>query len=329
MLQLAAPLALAELGWMAMGIVDTIMAGQLGPAAVGAGSLANMIFFPTVIGATGLLLGMDTLVAQAFGSNNHKDTRRTLVNGIWLALAISPLLAGTILALIPVLRAARVNPHVMVLLVPFTKALIWGIPPLLLYTAFRRYLQAVNIVKPVMFALVSANLVNILGNWILMFGHWGAPRLGLAGSGWSTSLSRLYMAAVLLAAILWHERQTGKALFHISWRPDWSRIERLVRLGLPSCGQIMFEGAVFGDRHRAGRAPGRSFAGGPQHRRAGDRYYLHGAVGDQFGRGRSCRAGSGAPRSPRCRRRRLDRALHQRAVHGVGRHVCFGWLRVG
>jgi MATE family, multidrug efflux pump len=246
MLQLAAPLALAELGWMAMGIVDTIMAGQLGPAAVGAGSLANMIFFPTVIGATGLLLGMDTLVAQAFGSNNHKDTRRTLVNGIWLALAVSPLLAGTILALIPVLRAAHVNPHVMVLMVPFTKALIWSIPPLLLYTAFRRYLQAVNIVKPVMFALVSANLVNILGNWILMFGHWGAPRLGLTGSAWSTSLSRLYMAGVLLAVILWHERQAGKALFHISWRPDWSRIERLVRLGLPSCGQIMFEGAVFG-----------------------------------------------------------------------------------
>jgi len=88
MLQLAAPLALAELGWMAMGIVDTIMAGQLGAAAVGAGSLANMVFFPTVIGATGLLLGMDTLVAQAFGDNDQKDTRRTLVNGIWLALAV-------------------------------------------------------------------------------------------------------------------------------------------------------------------------------------------------------------------------------------------------
>ena len=58
--------------------------------------------------------------------------------------------------------------------------------PLLLYTAFRRYLQAVNIVKPVTFALVSANLVNVAGNWMLMYGHWGAPAMGLAGSGWST-----------------------------------------------------------------------------------------------------------------------------------------------
>ncbi len=183
MLQLAAPLALAELGWMAMGIVDTIMAGRLGPTALGAGSLGNMVFYPTVVGATGLLLGMDTLVAQAFGANDRMDTRRTLVNGSWLALGLSPVLAGVILALIPVLRAAGVNPRVMVDLIPYMKALMWGIPGLLLYTAFRRYLQAVNIVKPVTFALVSANLVNVLGNWMLMFGHWGAPRHGIARVG--------------------------------------------------------------------------------------------------------------------------------------------------
>ena len=246
MLHLAAPLALAELGWMAMGIVDTIMAGALGPAALGAGSVGNMVFYPTVIGATGMLLGMDTLVAQSFGARDAPDTRRTLVNGIWLSLALSPPLAGVILAMIPLLRAAGVNPRVMVLLVPYLKALTWGIPLLLLYTAFRRYLQAVNIVKPVMFALVSANLVNLLGNWILMFGHWGAPKLGLPGSGFSTSLSRGYMAAVLLGAILWHERQTGGLLFQVSWLPDYTRIRRLIALGLPAASQMMIEGAVFG-----------------------------------------------------------------------------------
>ena len=246
MLQLAAPLALAELGWMAMGIVDTIMAGRLGPAALGAGSLGNMIFYPTVVGATGLLLGMDTLVAQAFGANDRMDTRRTLVNGSWLALGLSPVLAGVILALIPVLRAAGVNPRVMVDLIPYMKALMWGIPGLLLYTAFRRYLQAVNIVKPVTFALISANLVNVLGNWILIFGHWGAPRLGLPGSGLATSISRTYMASVLLAAILWHERKTGNLLFSVPHRPDFRRIRHLISLGLPASGQMMFEGAMFG-----------------------------------------------------------------------------------
>ena len=87
MLRLAAPLALAELGWMAMGIVDTIMAGPLGPAAVGAGILGNMVFYPIATSAVGLLLGMDTLVAQAFGARDARDCRRTLVNGVWLAAA--------------------------------------------------------------------------------------------------------------------------------------------------------------------------------------------------------------------------------------------------
>ena len=106
-----------------------------------------------------------------------------------------PLVALTIWALVPVLRAAGVNPRVMTMLGPFLGNLLWGVWPLLLYSTFRRYLQAVNIVKPVTFALVSANLVNVAGNWVLMFGHWGAPAMGVAGSALSTSLARAYMAA--------------------------------------------------------------------------------------------------------------------------------------
>jgi MATE family multidrug resistance protein len=79
-----------------------------------------------------------------------------------------------------------------------------------------------------------------------MYGHWGAPRMGLEGSGWATSVSRFYMAALLGGAILWNERRTGNLLFHISWRPEWTRVRELVRLGLPASLQILAEGAVFG-----------------------------------------------------------------------------------
>jgi multidrug resistance protein, MATE family len=228
-----------------MGVVDTIMAGPLGAAAVGAGSLGSMMFYPIAICGTGMLLGMDTLVAQAYGSGDAQDCRRTLVNGIWLGSALAPPLVLALWALIPVLRTAGVNPEVMSMLAPFLRNLLWSVWPLLLYAAFRRYLQAVKIVKPVTFAQVSANLVNAAGNWVLMFGHCGAPAMGIAGSGLATSISRAYMAAVLLAAIWWHERQTGGWLFRIAWRPDPARIRRLVTLGLPAAGQILFEGAVF------------------------------------------------------------------------------------
>ena len=180
MLRLAAPLALAELGWMAMGFVDTVMAGRLGAAAIGAGTLGSMLFFPIAICGTGMLLGMDTLVSQAFGARDDAACRRTLINGLWIAAANAPIVAVLLALMIPLLRAAGTNPKVMELLGPFLLALLWGMLPLMFYTAFRRYLQAMNIVRPITFAVVSANIVNFAGNWLLMYGNWGAPRLGLA-----------------------------------------------------------------------------------------------------------------------------------------------------
>ena len=242
---LAWPLALAELGWMVQGSIDLIMAGPLGAAAIGAGSLANMLFYPIAICGTGILLGMDTLVSQSHGAADPRDCRKTLVNGVWVSLALTPPLIAIMLGLIPLMRALGTNPRVLVQFDPYLRALIWSILPLLLYSAFRRYLQAVDIVKPVTFSLLTANVVNLVGNWVLMYGHWGAPAMGLEGSGWSTAIARVYMAAVLLIALVWHERATGRMLMQISWRPHWERIRQLVILGLPAAGQIGVEGGLF------------------------------------------------------------------------------------
>src|SRR5260370_24499793 len=233
MLRLAAPLALAEPGWMAMGFVDTVMAGRLGAAAIGAGSLGGMLFFPIAVCGTGMLLGMDTLVSQSFGAKDHAACRRTLIQGLWIAVGVAPIAALFLALTIPLLRAIGTNPRVMELLGPFVHALLWGVLPLLFYTAFRRYLQAMNIVKPITFAVVSANLLNFAGNWLFMYGNWGAPRLGLEGSGYSTSISRVYIALVLLIAVL---RQGGQAsacqrplagASFLSYPPQWTLIPPL------------------------------------------------------------------------------------------------------
>jgi MATE family multidrug resistance protein len=248
MLELAGPLVMAELGWMAMGIVDTIMAGPLGPAAIGAGSLGSMMFYPIVICGTGMLLGMDTLVAQAFGAGDRADCRRTLLNGLWLGAAFTPPLVLVLWSMLPLLGMAGTNPRVLQLLAPFLKALLWGVLPLLFYTALRRYLQAVNVVKPIAFALISANLVNIGGDYALMYGHWGFHAMGLAGSGYSTSIARVYMFAVLAAAVLKEERKAewaGRRIACPTW-PDVPRLRRMVALGFPAAMQILAEGAVFG-----------------------------------------------------------------------------------
>jgi MATE family multidrug resistance protein len=246
MLRLAMPLAMADLGWMTMGFVDVVMAGRLGPAAIGAGGVGSMLFFPIVIAGTGLTSGLDTFVSQAYGAKQDDECRRSLIAGLWLALAITPAVTVLLLATIPLLRAIGTNPEVMELLGPFVGALAWGVAPLIFYSVFRRYLQARDVVRPITFAVVSANLVNFAGNWLLMYGNWGAPRLGLTGSGISTAISRGYIALVLGIALLRHEARYGNRLFRMSWSPDFARIQRLTSLGVPSAVQIGVEGAVFG-----------------------------------------------------------------------------------
>ena len=231
-----------------------------------------------------MLVGMDTLVAQAFGARDDAACRRTLVQGIWLALGVAPVVALLLALTIPLLRAVGTNPRVMELLGPFVRALLWGVPPLLFYTAFRRYLQAMDIVRPITFAVVSANLLNFAGNWLLMYGNWGAPRLGLDGSGYSTSLSRVYIALVLLIAVLRHERKQRQSHLRVDWRPHWALIRRLLALGFPSADADSGRGRGVRRRDGDGGAVRRGLAGRAQHRRQRDLDHLHGAARDQFGR---------------------------------------------
>ncbi|HYT73457.1 MAG TPA: MATE family efflux transporter, partial [Vicinamibacterales bacterium] len=177
MLALATPLVVAELGWVTMGIVDTVMVGRLGASAIGAVGLASMLFFAVAVFAMGLLLGLDPLVAQAFGAGRLDECHRWLIDGVWLSVLSAVPMAGVVLLVRATLGAWGLPPDVLGLAGPYLDILTWSLPSLLLYVAFRRYLQAINIVRPVTIVLIAANLVNAVGNWILVFGHAGAPVL--------------------------------------------------------------------------------------------------------------------------------------------------------
>jgi len=246
-LRLAIPLVLAEVGWMGVGIVDTIMVGRLpnSATAMGAVSLGSSIFIVLGLFGGGLLLGLDTLVSQAFGAGMREDCHRSLINGIYLSIALTPILAAPVWLLPRLLSSVQVSPAVLSLTIPYTKALVVGLFPLLLYFAVRRCLQAMNMVKPVAFALVTANLVNALGNWILIYGNWGAPAMGAVGSGWSTAIARTYMAAVLVGYLLWYDHRHRTELLNTPVDIDLRRIRRLLALGFPAAMQSTLESGVF------------------------------------------------------------------------------------
>jgi MATE family multidrug resistance protein len=241
MIQLALPLVAAEIGWMAMGVVDTMFVGRIGAIAIGAVSLGTVMFYGVAIVASGLLLGLDTLVAQSFGAEDHDDVRHSLINGVWLSLLLIPLVMVAVWAVSPLLGAIGIDPEVLRETRPYLRALNWSAPPLLIYFGMRRYLQSINIVRPVMVTLLTANLVNIVCNWLFVFGNLGAPRMGVEGSGWATCVSRVYMA-IALAVVIWRH---DPVVARMPWRPEFGRIRELLRLGFPAAMQIGLEWGVF------------------------------------------------------------------------------------
>lgn len=246
-LQLAWPVIVAELGWMFMGVVDTIMVGHYAPEAIGAVGLGSILYFSFAIFGMGLLLGLDTFVSQAFGAGALRECHRWLRDGVHLAvLATLPLMAISygVVAALPLIG---LHPEVQVLTAPYVTAVAWGSLPLLLYAAFRRYLQALGLVRPVMLTLIAANLVNAGANWVLIFGHLGMPALGVTGAAWATNLGRTFMAVALLAVILRHEHAHKVGLFDVPFlQVEWDRLRRLLRLGAPAATQLTVEVGIFG-----------------------------------------------------------------------------------
>jgi MATE family, multidrug efflux pump len=246
-LRLALPLVLAEIGWMSMAIVDTMMVGRLpnSAVAIAAVSLGGILVNVLSFFAGGLLIGLDTLVSQAFGAGQREDCHRSLLHGIYLSFVLAPLLMAPVWFFEPMLRAMRIAPDVIVLAVPYSKALAWGTLPLLLYFAVRRCMQAMNIVRPIAFALVTANIINAGGNLLLIYGKWGIPAMGAVGSGWSTAWARIYLSVILVSYLLWYDRRHRTRLLHTPIQPELSRIRRLIALGFPSAMQITLEVGVF------------------------------------------------------------------------------------
>jgi MATE family multidrug resistance protein len=246
MLRLALPVVLAELGWMSMGIVDTIMVAPLGPAAIGAVGIGTSVHMAFAVFGMGLLLGLDTLVSQAHGAGDHRDCHRWLVHGLVMGAAVTVPIIAVCLAVLAFFPRAGFHPDVAPLLLGYFGIVIWSTLPLLLYAAVRRYLQGMHVVAPIAFALVTANLLNAAANWTLIHGRFGLPALGVPGAAWATVISRIYMLAVLVVAAWWIDRAGNTGLTTVSRTLSRERFARLWRLGFPAASQVTLEVGVFG-----------------------------------------------------------------------------------
>lgn len=255
MLRLALPLIMAELGWMFMGVVDTIMVGHLpGPAVtISAVALGQVLYNTIGFGIGGVLLGLDTYISQAHGAGEWDAANRWLLHGIVLSVLLSVVLMSIVWMGPIALVRLPVDREVVAQAIAFLNALNWGTVPLFLYMVFRRYLQAFNHVRPIAAAVVSANLVNAGLDWLLLFGHsWNIgghvlaiKAYGVVGSAVSTALARLYLAAFVGGAVWWVDRRHEYGVAKAQRALDRDRLLRLIKLGAPIGGQIFVEISIF------------------------------------------------------------------------------------
>ena len=253
MLKIALPVVLAELGWMTMGVVDTVMVGPLGPEAISAAGVGNAMHIAFAVFGMAMMLGLDTLVSQAYGARDIRDCHRWFFDGLTLAALMAvPIMALLVLVwfTIPYLNF---HDAVRPLLESYFGVLMLSTPFLLGYAVCRRYLQGMHAVTPVMFALVTANLINAGANWLLIHGHFGFPALGVPGSAWATVIARAYMVGVLLLAVWWIDQkrtrdagiEVREGLWHVERAWNVARLRRLTALGLPAALQVGAEVGVF------------------------------------------------------------------------------------
>lgn len=255
LLRLAFPLILGELGWTAMALIDTVMVGRMRDPSVNmaAAALAGVLFNTLAFGVGGILLGLDTTISQAFGENDIPSANRWLLHGVVLAVALAALLHGAFIATPHILAHFPVDPHILERAIPALRGLSWGVLPLLLYFALRRYLQAAHQARPIAFALVSANLINAAFDWLLIFGHrivfaghaFAIPAFGVTGSSWATSLARVYLMLVMLFAVWRADRRHSFGLRSVTLRLEFAHLRKLFQLGAPAGAQILVEIAVF------------------------------------------------------------------------------------
>ncbi len=243
MLGIAAPVVFVQVGLQLMGLVDTLMVGRISADALGGVALGNFYFFNIAIFGMGTLMALDPVVSQAVGAGDEGAVRRGIQRGVLLSLLVSTLVAACFLASGPAFRLLQQPPEVVPLAHAYVQISTAGLPAFFAFVVLRQSLQAMLSIRPVLVAVLVANVANIALNWVLIFGHLGAPALGVVGSAWSTAIARW----VMLATLLWVGWPELRGHLTTSWREAlrWRPLWNTVRLGAPIGFQWFFEAGAF------------------------------------------------------------------------------------
>ena len=244
-LKLAYPVILGMLGHTFVAFADNIMVGQVGTAELAAVSLGNSFVFIAMSLGIGFSTAITPLVAEADGAGNQADGKSALKHGLVLCTLLGLSLFGIILLCKPLMHHMDQPPEVVELAIPYLELVAFSLVPLVMFQAFKQFSEGLSQTKYPMYATILANVVNISINYLLIFGSFGFPKLGVVGAAIGTLASRFIMVGYIWFLLKYKEK-FKPYVSHLNFRNiEQKVIKKIISLGFPSAMQMFFEVAIF------------------------------------------------------------------------------------
>jgi MATE family multidrug resistance protein len=243
--KLAAPVMLGMLGHTFVGFVDNIMVGQIGTAELAAVSLGNSFMFIAMSIGIGFSTAITPLIAEADSSDNLQQAKSTYKSGLFLCTSLGILLFLLVFFSKPIMYLMQQPEEVVALAIPYLDLVAFSLIPLIIFQAIKQFSDGMSMTRFPMYATLLANIVNVILNYILIFGKFGFPEMGIVGAAYGTLASRIIMV-IYLWLLLRYKKRSGRIVRNIKFFVlDVLTIKRIVNLGSLSAMQMFFEVAIF------------------------------------------------------------------------------------
>lgn len=247
-LRLALPVVLTQLGQILTQVADNVMVGRYGgddPVPLAAVSFGGSVFFILFIAAIGIALGMTPLVGELYAQGDREKSAGLLQNGILFYTLLGFAMAIVQYAVTPLMYHLGQPVEVVDMAIPYYRMLVFSMPFVMLFFAFKQFLEGVGNTKVEMVVTIIANLANICFNWIFIYGRFGLPEMGAEGAGLGTLMSRI-IAPILMIGYFFSRDRYRSYLDGFSPRNySWSVVKKLLRMGLPISMQMFLEASAF------------------------------------------------------------------------------------
>lgn len=242
---IALPVMISQLGQVSVGVADSMMVGRLGALPLASASLANSIFFVIMMFGLGISMGITPLVSMAEGKGKIKRISNLFGHGLWINLITAIALTGVVLGLSSGIQLLGQPEDVVRLAIPYLLVITASLVPFMIFQTFKQFAEGLSQTKQAMYITIFCNGINIFLNWILIWGKFGAPELGLMGAGWATLISRILMPILMGFYILRSRRYDIYSLSLKLKKLSLPIVSRILNIGIPTGFQFIFEVSAF------------------------------------------------------------------------------------